>query len=385
MNKLENYRPVSNLSFISKISEKVVLQQLVDCLNHNNLLCTSQSAYQPHHSTETLLLKTANDILLGLDKRHVSLLTLLDLSSAFDAIDHNILLSRLHDLYGISGTCLSWFRSYLSNRRQSVAIANRISPIKELHYGVLQGSVLEPILFVLYIQPLSNQIKGHSLSVHLFADDIQIGGSIHPQHVHSAISSVEICISDVKYWMIENKLQLNDEKTECLLIRPNKCTQYLNCTSLSFGHNVISFSTTANNLGFHFTDDMRIDTHVQDICRKVYIDIQRISSVRHLLSIDTTKTLLSAFVLPKLDYCNYLFNGSPMYIYMCITICIYMLERLQKVQNSAARLIFQCLKQNHISPLLMSLHWLPINARIEYKLSVICHSFFYRFVSYLLV
>ena len=91
-----------------------------------------------------------------------------------------------------------------------------------------------------------------------------------------------------------------------------------------------------------------------------------ISSIRHLLSIDATKILLSAFVLPKLDYCNSLFYGSPM----------YMLERLRKVQNSAARLIFQCRKQNHISPLLMSLHWLPSNARIEYKLSVISHSLF---------
>ena len=98
----------------------------------------------------------------------------------------------------------------------------------------------------------------------------------------------------------------------------------------------------------------------------VYIDILRISSIRHLLSIDATKTMLCAFVLPKLDYCNSLFYGSPMYV----------LEGLQKVQNSAARLIFQCRRQNHISPLLMSMHWLPINARIEYKLSVICHSFF---------
>ena len=106
--------------------------------------------------------------------------------------------------------------------------------------------------------------------------------------------------------------------------------------------------------------------HAQDICRKVHIDIQRISSIHHLLSIDATKTLLSAFVLPQLDYCNSLFYGSPM----------YMLERLQKVQNSAARLILQCRKQNHISPLLMFLHWLPINARIECILSVICHSFF---------
>ena len=111
-------------------------------------------------------------------------------------------LNRLNYLHGISGTCLSWFCSYFSNRRQSVAIANRIWSTKELHYGVSQGSVLGPILFVLYIKPLSNLIKWHSLSVHLFAGDIQIKTSILPQHVHSAISSVKICISDVKYWMI---------------------------------------------------------------------------------------------------------------------------------------------------------------------------------------
>ena len=141
--------------------------------------------------------------------------------------------------------------------------------------------------------------------------------------------------------MIENRLQLNDEKTECLLIHPNKCTQNLNCTSLSFEHNVISFSTTAKNLGFHFTDDMRIDAHVQNMCRKAYIDIRRISSIRHLLSIDATKTLLSAFVLPKLDYCNSLFFGSQM----------YMLERLQKVQKVCSKTYFSMSQaKSHFTP-----------------------------------
>ena len=143
-----------------------------------------------------------------------------------DTIDHNILLDRLNYLYGISGTCPSWSRSYLSNRRQSVAIAIRISSTKELHYGVPQGSVLGPILFVLYIQPLSNLIKRHSLTVHLFADDIQVETSILPQHVHCAISSVEICMSDVIYWMIENKLLLNDAKNGMSSNNNNMSTKF---------------------------------------------------------------------------------------------------------------------------------------------------------------
>ena len=120
------------------------------------------------------------------------------------------------------------------------------------------------------------------------------------------------------------------------------------------------------NHAFNFTNSIRIVAPAQDICRKVYIDIRRISSIPHLLSIDATISLLSAFVLPKLDYCNSHFFGSPMYL----------LEWHKKVQITAARLIFQYRKQDHISPLLMSLHWLLINARIEYKLSVICHSLF---------
>ena len=140
------------------------------------------------------------------------------------------------------------------------------------------------------IQPLSHLIKRHSFSVHLIADDIKIETFILPLHVHSANSSEETCISGVMYWMTEKKLQWNDEKAERLLIRPYKCTQSLICTSLSFRPNVISIPTTVKNIGFHITDDMTIDARVHDICHKVYADIQRISSILHLLFIEATKT-----------------------------------------------------------------------------------------------
>ena len=128
---LKNYRPVSKISFMSKIkiTEEVVLQQLLAYLTEHKLICPSQSAYRPHHSTETAILKITNDFLLALDSGNISLLTLLDLSAAFDTTDHFILLNRLQHMYGISGTALSWFSSYLTNRTQSVIVDDHISQV----------------------------------------------------------------------------------------------------------------------------------------------------------------------------------------------------------------------------------------------------------------
>uniref|UniRef100_UPI003AF53422 reverse transcriptase domain-containing protein n=1 Tax=Thiolapillus sp. TaxID=2017437 RepID=UPI003AF53422 len=149
-NELKNYRPVSNLSFVSKIIEKLVLSQLSDHLSANSLYNRFQSAYRPGHSTETALLKIVNDLLLALDDGNVSLLALLDLSAAFDTIDHSILLHRLHHDFGIQGTALDWFSSYLTNRTQSVSIHCYTSEPAPISFGVPQGSVLGPVLFVLY-------------------------------------------------------------------------------------------------------------------------------------------------------------------------------------------------------------------------------------------
>ena len=120
----KNYRPVSNLSFFSKVIEKVVLKQIYEYLNTNSLLSPNQSAYRPCHSTETALLKVTNDILLALDRGHVSLLALLDLSAAFDTVDHAIMVNTLQSDFGISGTALSWFKSYMFDRKQFVSVNN---------------------------------------------------------------------------------------------------------------------------------------------------------------------------------------------------------------------------------------------------------------------
>ena len=172
-NILKKHRPISNLPFLSKILEKVSLQKLLSNLQENHLSNPFQSAYQSGHSTETVLLGVVNDILSALDSDNISVL-LLDLSAAFDTIDHQFLLSHLNSVFGIQSTALQWFQSYLSDRYQSTSVNNlSLSPL-QLMYGVPQVSILGPILFVLYITPLSYIIANHSVNHLLFTDDTQL-------------------------------------------------------------------------------------------------------------------------------------------------------------------------------------------------------------------
>ena len=153
--ELSNFRPVSNLPFLSKILEKVVLARLMSHISFNNLSEVLQSAYKPYHSTETALLKVLTDILHFIDQKKVCLISLLDLSAAFDTIDHDILITRLNRTFGISGTALCWLTSYLKDRYQRVKVGNSFSEEAILKFGVPQGSVLGPILFTMYTPPLA--------------------------------------------------------------------------------------------------------------------------------------------------------------------------------------------------------------------------------------
>ena len=182
-----------------------------------------------------------NDMLHALDNGDVTVITLLDLSAAFDTIDHNILCQRLEHLYGIFGTPLNWFKSDLFNRTHTVTINNKLSQPTLLNFGVPQGSVLGPILFILYTKP--TLIRQHSISNQSFADDTQLHNSCRPDQIDTWVQSMQDCISDVKTWMTSNKLNLNDDKTECLLIVSNR-TSLPNShpTSIRIGDTDILFS-----------------------------------------------------------------------------------------------------------------------------------------------
>ena len=216
---LKNYRPVSNLNFISKILERVVAVQLQTHLDEAGLMTAFQSAYRKHHSTESALLNIHNDILLNMAKWSVTALTLLDLSAAFDTIDHTILLDRLNVYYGISELALGWFKSYLSGRTHSVKVGNTLSHPAVLQYGVPKGSVLGLILFSLYTNPISSIIHSHSsINHHFYADDTQLYITLTPTNFSHSIQKLKNCLSDIQNFMSANKLKLNPEKTEFILI-----------------------------------------------------------------------------------------------------------------------------------------------------------------------
>ena len=243
-NDLNNYRPISNICFISKILEKLVLSQVSSYLNSHNLYNTCQPAYRPGHNTETALLKVVNDLFRSLDKGNISALALLDFSSAVDTIDYPILVHRLHTDFGFYDTVLQWFPSYLTDRTHYVSLSNQCSAITPVHSGVPQGSVLCPMLFTMYIKPLSAIIESHSIIRHSFADDLQLQMSAPPDRISELLHSMQSCICDVKAWATANMLKRNDNKTDLMLVT-SKTTKHLNSlpTSITIGNAQIPFKS----------------------------------------------------------------------------------------------------------------------------------------------
>ena len=196
-NILKKYRPVSNLSFISKLIEKVVVKQLNEFISQERLLNINQSPYKSSHSTETALLNIQNDIALSVDSGKAVVLTLLDLSAAFDTIDHSLLYDCLHDWFGLDGAVLSWIKSYLSNRKQKIKIGDSFSEAVILPFGVPQGSVLGPLLFTLYTSPLSQVISKFNVIHHLYADDTQIYLAVDSRNFDFSMEELTECLKSV--------------------------------------------------------------------------------------------------------------------------------------------------------------------------------------------
>ena len=362
-NNMKNFRPVSNLPTIDKLLEQVVSSRLDDHLQSEDLHDTYQSAYRKFHSTETALLKLHADITQALDQGlHVVVITL-DLSAAFDTVDHQILLQRLHDLFGLSGDALGWMASYFLDRAQSVVIGEKTSSEVKLDSGVPQGSVLGPKCYSMYTKPVGALIKKHGMSYIIYADDSDTYLVIKPSVPWSnTASKLQACLSDIQAWMSQNLLKLNMDKTELIVFAPKQngtCPQ----RSLQIGDCTVVEGDCIKSLGVNFDKHLSMDRQVNATIRTCYHNIRTIGKIRRYISDDACKTLIQSLVISRLDYANALYIGLPK----------SMLHRLQLVQHSAARVITHTSRREHITPVLYALHWLPVEQRVKYK--VLLHVF----------
>lgn len=368
---LKSYRPVSNLAFLSKLLEKCALYQLTGYLEANNLMCEAQSGYRQHHSCETLLVRMCNDINTEINQDKAVALLLLDLSAAFDAIDHNILLAKLERDYGIGLDVLKWLKSYLQNRSFAVDINNKLSAKVPLLFGVPQGSLLGPVLFVLYTKELQKIAESIGLSIQLYADDSQLYiafNVLNAADVSDKILCVEQCLVEVKLWMVQNFMKLNEDKTEFVLLGKKSVVRCCSDLTLSFSDYDIKQTTfekdTAKSLGVKIDSDLSMKRQIGDVRRKAYWTLSNLGNFGYFLTEDLKISMVKTLILSKLDYCNALYAG----------INKSEVRKLSDTIDSAIRFIFNIkdwavdLKEYY-----KKTHILPVELRIKYKVCLLVH------------
>ena len=322
---------MSGLCFLSKLVERVVARQLTSHINNNKLDNPHQSAYKPGHSTETALLSIKNEVHLSLARGEPTALVLLDLSAAFDTIDHNILLGYLKSWFGLGGTALRWFASYLRNRCPAIKIGSTLSELSNLIYGVPQGSVLGPLLFSLYTTPLSKIIRLHPhIKFHFYADDTQLYIHLFHKNASSALAKLNACLRDVQEWMSLSKLKLNPEKTEFIVFGSKAQRQKISSHfPVSILGSLLHPVDSVRNLGVWFDADFSFSEHIKRTCKACFLQMRDLCRIRKYLTSEVAVLAANALVSSRLDYCNSLFRG----------LSGFNQHKLQSIQNTLARIV----------------------------------------------
>lgn len=356
---ISSFRPLYNTSFLSKLLENVALQQLECHLTRLHYLPKFQSAYRKFHSVESAVCRIYNDLVINRAAGSCSILILLDLSAAFDTVDHSILLNDL-EVLGLSGLVLEWFKSYLTDRCFKVIIGKETSELGKIKTGVPQGSVLGPILFTIYTAELSYLLEDMDVSFHSYADDTQIYFKVSD----SSLDKIKSVVEKVQNWMSRRKLKLNTDKTEIIIIGSEYQLQNLNFPAFcNLNNDKITFKNDVRNLGVIFDKNLSMKNHLKNIKSSVVGNIINISRISKYLDKPSMMKLFHGLVLSKIDFCNSIFYDLP----------DYELRSLQLLINSAVRLVIGLprFSRDHISPYLIDLHILPIKARIEYKICLL--------------
>ena len=369
---LLNYRPVSNLSAISKLLERVVLNQLNEYIGDNDLHCPVQSGYRPHHSCETLLVRMCDDINKKIQSDNIVIVILLDLSAAFDTIDHNILLGKLLDDFGIGGNALQWMTSYLNQRSFCVKIDDTLSSFLELMFGVPQGSLLGPILFILYIKALRKIAAKYGLDIQLYADDSQLYISFHhsrPSELADVKDRIYNCLTEIKSWMVSNFMKLNDAKTELLVMgKPQVLRKCDMSISIHFGSTIISPTECKGDswksLGVKLDESLSMERQINSVKQKCSWTMMNLRTIGRYLDESVKLMMVKQLVISKLDYCNSLYMNLPK----------TRLNKLKSILNGSVRFIYNIKDRTEdLIPYYKKAHILPIDQRIFFKVCLLTH------------
>ena len=363
----KNYRPVSNLIFISKLIERVVDIRLQEHLDKNNLNHDKEYGYKKRHSTEMLLTKVINGLFESCDRNIPSIVLLLDLSAAFDTVDHEKLLEILFRDIGITGIALEWFRSFLKDRTQKVKVGDAFSEVVDLLFGVAQGSILGPRLFNIYIRSLYKHVEPTQFDIEGFADDHQLVKqfvvALQPIALGEDICN---CLNSISVWMKEHFLCLNESKTKILVVAPPAIKEQILINGVILENSCIRFVDSAKNLGVIIDSFLSFEKQIDKVVKSCFNTIRKLSKVKMFLTQQHLQTLVSSLIFSNLDYCNSLYYGLPESA----------IQKLQRVQNCAARLV--CKNgtpfRKSLDGVFTELHWLKVKFRIIYKILLIVHN-----------
>ena len=357
---LSQYRPVSNLSFISKLVEKCGIEQLNKHLTTNDLHSLHQSAYKENFSTETALCWLFTQLLWCMEQGNVSIMVALDLSAAFDTVEHETLCTVLEKDFGVTNTSLHWVKSYLNDRKMSVKVNDSKSSIRTFNFSVPQGSCLGPLLFNIYSSTIADCVD-QTQDIGGYADDHFVRGNFNPNSTDAekeCIDLLEKSLVDIHQWMQSNTLKMNASKTDVSFFGSKNMLKKTSSTSIKVNGVPVEISDGLKYLGVWLDSSLSMKHHIDNKIKIAAGNIRRISNIRHFIDLDTAKLLACSLVLSHLDYANSILSGLP----------ASTIARLQRVQNWAAKMVLRRGKYESSTEALKSLHWLPIKYRIDFKI-----------------
>ena len=345
--------------------ERVVVSRFDEHVETQHLLPDRQSAYRATYSTETAVIAVYDSIVRTIDTGDVCALVLLDLSSAFDTVDHETLMHVLRRRFGIEGPALTWFGSYLCDRTQAFYYNTQQSGPYRVDCSVPQGSVLGPKEFIAYTEELAVLIDSYQLGQHLYADDAQLMKRTRINNVASTIQTLQQCIEAIHQWCSSRRLQLNPSKTEVIWFGTTYSLKKMESLDLGLrvGNDIIEPASVVRDLGVLLDSELSLKKHISKIASVCYFHLRRLKPIRRILGRQITTSLVNSFVLSRLDYCNSVLAGLPKST----------IAPLQRVQNAAARLICGLGPHDHVTPALYELHWLPVEQRVTFKLCILMH------------